>query len=103
MKFIDEHVKGDLAKGSTILQCVLSILDFECNKFHVQPEVLWARANSALVDVDGISDEEVMHICIKVNKQFQRKDKKPTAYQQDHQNTYVMCETLPLDQYIMLT
>lgn len=102
MKYLDETVKEDLAKSSTILQCILSILDFECNKFHIQPEVIWARANSAMVDLDGINEDEIIDICIKVNKQFARKDKRPSCYQEEHRELMVKCESVSLDEYVML-
>ncbi len=103
MIFIDERTVDDLAKSSTILQCILSILDYECNKFHFQPEVAWVNNNQALVSLDAMNEAEIMDACNKVNKQFQRLDKKPTCWQQEHGKTFVKCEALPLSQYILLT
>ena len=103
MKFIDEYTKDDLAKSSTILQCILAILDFECNKYHFQPEIIGVQDNIAYVNLDPMTDIEIMQVCIEVNKQFQRVDKKPTSYQQDHGKTFVFCEALPLSGYNRLT
>lgn len=103
MKFIDEYTVDDLAKSSTILQCILSILDYECGKFQLQPEVAWVNRNQALVSLDGMNDAEIMDTCLRVNKQFQRLDKKPTCYQQEHSKTFVKCEALTLKEYVLLT
>lgn len=103
MKFIDESTKDDLAKSSTILQCILAILDYECNKFHFQPEVVGVQDNIAYVNLDPMTDIEIMQACIEVNKQFQRIDKKPTCHQQDHGKTFVFVEARPLDEYNRLT
>ena len=102
MKFIDERTQDDLAKSSSILQCILSILDFESNKFHFQPEIAWVNNNSALISLDGMSQVEIMETCIKVNQQFQRIDKKPTCWQHEHGKTFVKCEALPLSDYTRL-
>lgn len=103
MKFIDEHTRDDLAKSSTILQCILAILDYECNKFHFQPEIVGVQDNVALVNLDPMRDAQIMEACIKVNSQFQRKDKKFTCTHQEHGKTFVKCEALGLSDYIQLT
>lgn len=103
MKFIDEATKDDLAKSSTILQCILAILDYECNKYHFQPEVVGVQDNIAYVNLDPMTDAEIMEVCIQVNKQFQRIDKKPTCYQQEHGKTFVFVEALLLENYNRLT
>ena len=103
MKFIDDFARDDLAKSSTILQCILSIMDYECHRYDLQPEVIWVQDDGALISLDGMRDDEIMDICIKVNKQFQRKDKKHTCYQQEHRKTFVKCDAVKLDQYVMLT
>jgi hypothetical protein len=103
MKCIDDHTQDDLAKSSSTLQCILSILDYECARFHFQPEVIGVSDNVATVNLDPMDDAEIMHVCIKVNRQFQRLDKKPTCAQQDHGKTFVRCEAVALTEYIRLT
>lgn len=103
MRFIDEASRDDLAKSSTILQCILSILDFECNKFHFQPEIVGVQDNIALVNLDPMSDAEIMEACKKVNSQFQRIDKKFTCVHQEHGKTFVKCEAGLLGDYHRLT
>lgn len=99
MKFIDDYTKDDLAKSSTILQCILAILDYECNKFHFQPEVVGVQNNIAYINLDPMTDVEIMEACIQVNKQFQRLDKKSTCYQQEHGKTFVFVEARHLSDY----
>ncbi len=103
MKFIDEYTKDDLAKSSTILQCILAILDYECNKYHYQPEVVGVQDNIAYLNLDPMTNAEIMEACIQVNKQFQRIDKKPTCHQQEYGKTFVFCEALSLADYNRLT
>lgn len=103
MKFIDEYTKDDLAKSSTILQCILAILDYECNKYHFQPEVVGVQDNIAYVNLDPMNEIEIMQACIEVNKQFKRLDNKYTCYQKEHGKTFVYCEALPLREYQLLT
>ena len=103
MKFIDDIAKDELAKSSTILQCILSILDFECNKDYVQLEVIGVSDNVALLDLDPLSNERIMDICMKANNQFQRRDGQFTCYQQTQDKTFVKCEAKPLSEYNRLT
>lgn len=103
MKFIDDYTKDDLAKSSTILQCILAILDYECNKYHFQPEVVGVQDNIAYVNLDPMTDVEIREACMEVNKQFQRVDKKFSCYQQEHGKTFVFCEALKLSEYNRLT
>jgi hypothetical protein len=89
MKFIDEAAKDELAKSSTTLQCILSILDYECNRFHMQLEVIGVTDNVALIDLDPLGNEEIMAVCMKANQQFQRRDGQFTCYQKDYGKTFV--------------
>ena len=103
MKFIDEYAVADLAKASSTLQCILSILEFECTKYLIQVEVIWVNGQNVLVSLDGLTETEVQDVCLKVNKQFRRKDGKFTCWQKEHRKTYVECEALPISDYTMLT
>lgn len=103
MKFVDEATRDDLAKSSTILQCILAILDYECNLYHFQPEVISVQNNVATVNLDPMKDGEIMEACMKVNKQFQRLDKRFTCAQLEHGQTFVRCEASHLRDYIQLT
>lgn len=102
MKFIDEHTRDDLAKSSTILQCVLAILDFECNKSHVQPELIGVEDNKAMVAVD-LEIEHLTEICQAVNKQFRRRDNKYTCVVSNEVDGFIECEAVPLSEYELLT
>jgi hypothetical protein len=102
VKFIDDFTKADLAKSSTILQCILSILDYECNLYHFQPEVVSVVNNVATVNLDPMKDEEIMDACLKVNRQFQRLDKSFTCVQLEHGQTFVKCTATKLGDYIQL-
>lgn len=103
MKFIDEAARDDLAKSSTILQCILSILDFECHKYLNQPEVLTVYNNIATIDLDPMGDEEIMEACKVVNNQFKRKDGGFTCSQQEYGKGIVRCEARHLHEYLLLT
>ncbi len=103
MKFIDDYVRNDLAKSSTILQCILAILDYECNLYHFQPEVVSVINNVATVNLDPMRDQEIMDACMKVNKQFQRRDKAFTCSHLQHGETFIKCIASPLSDYIQLT
>ena len=98
MKFIDEYTRDDLAKSSTILQCVLAMLDFECNKSHTQPEVIGVENNVAMVAVE-LDMEMLTEICMTVNKQFRRKDNKYTCKVSNEVDGFIECEVVGLDQY----
>ncbi len=103
MKFVDDAARNDLAKSSTILQCILAILDYECNLYHFQPEVLSVFNNIATVNLDPMKTEEIMDACMKVNKQFQRMDKEFTCAPLDFQGTFVRCKATHLRDYVQLT
>lgn len=99
MKFVNDHAMEDLAKSSTILQCIIAMLDFECNKFHYQPEVLTVINNVATIDLDPMNQEEIMEACMKVNKHFIRKDKRFTCVPMEHGQGFVKCEAGLLSDY----
>lgn len=104
MKTIDDATTDQLAKSSTILQCIISILDFECAKYYFQPEVIWVGDNNeALVDISEMVNEEIQAVCKAVNVQFQRIDKEPTCRQEEHDKTLIRCRALPLSNYTRLT
>lgn len=103
MKVIDDQTTDELAKSSTILQCILSILEFECAKAHAQPEVIWVGHGEALVEVDKMTSLELESACMSVNKQFQRIDKKPTCKLEEYGKTLVRCQAIDLNDYVRLT
>lgn len=103
MKCIDDQTTHELAQSSTILQCIISILEFECNKDHIQPEVIWVGDNEAMVDLDKMTNERIDDVCSKVNVQFVRRDKRLTCRQEDPNRPLVRCRALPLTEYIRLT
>lgn len=103
MKFIDEEAKDELAKSSTTLQCIVSILDYECSKFHCQLEIVGVADNVALIDLDPLGDEQIMEVCTKANNQFQRRDGQFTCYQKDYGKSFIKCEALHISEYIKLT
>lgn len=103
MRCIDDKTVDELAKSSTILQCIVSILEFECAKYHFQPEIVWVGNNEALVSVGEMIPEEITAICEKVNVQFQRRDGANTCRREEHKQTMIRCRALPLSEYIRLT
>ena len=102
MLFLDDGIKSDLAKSSTILQCVLAILDFECSKFHCQPEVIDVENNLAMVNLGGLNMIRAVHALSAVNRQFIRADGQPTCAHVDIEDSIVFCEALSLDKYSQL-
>ena len=103
MKFIDEATRDDLAKSSTLLQCVLSIVDFECSKSHFQAELIGVEDNEAMLNVDALPLERVIEICTTVNKQFMRKDGELTCLPTRDTEGFISCfATVPSD-YVQLT
>ena len=103
MKCVDEHTREDLAKSSTILQCILAILDFECNKSHCQPEVVGVENDEALVCVDPLNFDQMIRVCEAVNKQFQRVDGKYTCQIENEVDGFILCHATPLKDYIQLS
>mgnify|MGYP003330940583 CR=1 FL=1 len=102
MKFIDEATKDDLAKSSTILQCILASLDFECGKYMIQPEVIGVEGNEAMVNVDALEFEQMVEVCNKVNTQFKRKDTKFTCIITNEVDGFISCIASELKDYIQL-
>lgn len=103
MKAIDDQTMDDLAKSSTILQCILSILEFECAKAHAQPQIISVMNNQAIVEVEDMTPVELESACMKVNAQFQRIDKRPTCKLEEYGKCLVRCEARPLVDYVRLT
>lgn len=103
MKFVDDGVKDELAKSSTVLQCILAILDYECNKYYAQPEVIDVEQNSAVISIEKMHLDQLIQVCGLVNSQFKRRDKKPTCAHIDAEDSIIYCEAVMLDQYDQLT
>jgi len=103
VKFIDDKAVDELAKSSTILQCMVHMLDFECNKFHFQPELIGAENNIAMVNCDPMTDKEIMDVCSKINSQFKRKDGRLSCVLKEMSKTFVVCEAGALSEYNQLT
>jgi len=103
MKFIDEATRDDLAKSSTILQCVLAIVDFECNKSHVQPEVIGVEDNEAMISVDPLDFDQMLRVCESVNKQFQRIDNQYTCQIANEVDGFLSCFVTELKDYKQLS
>lgn len=102
MLFVSDSVKEELSKSSTILQCALSILDFECNRYHHQPQIFEVEGECAMIDMDKMNHIQIMEVCMAVNRQFKRSDNKPTCYHLDTDDTIVICETAELSEYSCL-
>lgn len=99
MKFIDEATKDDLAKSSTILQCILASLDFECNKFLCQPEIIGVEGEEAMVNVDSLEFEQMVEVCNRINSQFKRNDDKFTCIITNDVDGFISCIASPLKTY----
>lgn len=102
MKFIDDATRDDLAKSSTILQCILAILDFECHRYSCQPEVIGVEKDEAMVNVEALRFEEMIEVCNSVNKQFTRKDKASTCFITNDVDGFISCRAGLLDEYDQL-
>jgi hypothetical protein len=102
VKFIDDSTRDDLAKSSTILQCILASLDFECNKFHIQPEVIGVDSNEAMVSVDPMSFEQMIQVCNTVSGQFKRHDNAFTCKITNEVDGFVSCFATGLEDYKQL-
>lgn len=103
MKCIDSATRDDLAKSSTILQCILSILEFECAKSHIQPEVIGVEENQAMVNVDPMDIDQMLRVCDAVNRQFQRLDRDYTCKITNDVDGFITCTAGKLDEYILLS
>ncbi len=102
MVFIDDATRDDLAKSSTILQCILSMLEFECARDHVQLECIGVEKDVALVSADPLKLERMTEVCMQVNKHFKRRDKKPSCYVSKDDRSLIFCEALELKEYEQL-
>jgi len=99
MKFISDQALDELAKSSTILQCIVNQLDFECSQYHAQPELISAEDEKAIIDCDPLTDDQLMMICERVNGRFIRKDKKFSCVLSEMNNSFVTCEAGILSDY----
>lgn len=102
MLFLDDSIKNDLSKSSTILQCIVALLDHESNKFYGQPEVIDVENNTAMINMDKMDTDQVLAICEKVNSHFSRADKKPSCYHLEIDDSIIICESVELNQYNQL-
>jgi hypothetical protein len=102
VKFIDETSQHDLAQSSTILQCMVHMVDFECNKFHIQAELVGAENGTALIDCDPLTHDQIIDVCNKVNKHFVRKDGSFSCKPKENFKTFVVCEATGLEGYSQL-
>jgi hypothetical protein len=99
MKFIDDAAVDSLAKSSTILQCMVQLLDFECSKYHVQAELIDAENNTALINCDPMTPQQILEVCKKVSSQFKRKDGKFSCLPKENNEIFVVCEAGKLEDY----
>jgi hypothetical protein len=99
VRFVSEESLDELAKSSTILQCIVNQLDFECNQYHVQPEFLAASDGKAVICCDPLTPDQIMMICERVNKQYVRKDKRLSCVLNEINKTIVTCEAGKLSDY----
>lgn len=99
MLFLDDTIKNDLSQSSTILQCMLALLDHEAGKFHKQPEVIDVENNIAMINMDKMHTDQILAVCEYVNSHFSRADKKPSCYHLQIDDTIVVCESVDLSQY----
>ncbi len=102
MKFVDDAAVDELAKSSTILQCMVHMLDFECAKFHVQAELIMAEDGKALINCDPMDQQQIMSACEKVNRSFVRKDKNLSCVLNEMNRTMVTCRAGKLEDYNQL-
>lgn len=101
MRFVSDESLDELAKSSTILQCIVNQLDFECSQYHVQPEFIAAQSGKAIVCCDPLTPDQIMMICERVNKQYVRKDKRLTCVLNEINKTFVTCEAGILADYYL--
>jgi len=99
VKFVSDQALDELAKSSTILQCMVNQLDFECNQYHVQPEFISAEDDQAIICCDPLTPDQIMMICERVNKQYIRIDKKLSCVLNEINNTIVYCKASKLSDY----
>jgi len=103
VKFIDDAAVENLAKSSTILQCMVQLLDFECSKYHVQAELIDAEAGVALINCDPMSADQIMEVCKKVSSQFKRKDGTFSCVPKENNEIFVVCKAAKLEEYCQVT
>lgn len=103
MKFIDDAAVENLAKSSTILQCMVQLLDFECSKYHIQAELIDAENGTALINCDPMKPEQILEVCKKVSSQFKRKDGKFSCLPKETNEIFVVCSAGKLEDYCQVT
>jgi hypothetical protein len=99
VRFVSDAALDELAKSSTILQCMVNQLDFECNQYHVQPEFLCADRDVATICCDPLTPDQIMMICERVNKQYTRIDQKLSCVLHEMNKTIVTCHAGKLSDY----
>ena len=103
MIFVDEEARHELATSTTILQMMLAVLDFECNKHSVQPELIGCSNGIAIISVDPMGVSAIVGACELVNKQFKRKDGKYSCSIQDTSDRLVECFATKLEDYHLIS
>ncbi len=83
MTFLDEEVRDAFHKISTLMQIVVSILEFECAKFHGQLELIGCEEDVSLLACPDMRTTDMFTVCDKINSQFKRYDKKFTCVVHD--------------------
>lgn len=83
MTYLDDETRDMFHRVSTLLQIVVSILEYEVAKFHVQLHLIGAEIDIALLAAEGMRDQDMFAVCDKINQQFKRTDKKLTCVVHD--------------------
>ena len=102
MIFVNDAAMSELAKSSTILQCIVHQLDFECSKFHIQAELIEVSNGVAFINCDPMTQAQIIGACMTVNNRFKRKDKKLSCKLQELTDSFVTCEAGLLSDYSQL-
>lgn len=99
MKFVSDQALDELAKSSTILQTMVNQLDFECAQYRVQVELIAAQDDTAIIDCDPLTPDQIMMICDRVNRMYSRKDQKLSCVLNEMNKTFVTCQATELKDY----
>lgn len=103
MLFVSDQARDELAKSTTILQMMIHMLDFECNKHGVQPELIGCRSGIAMISVDPMGVSAIIGACEKVNQHFKRTDGKFSCSIQDTDARLVECFATGLADYHLVS
>jgi hypothetical protein len=103
MLYLDEDTRHSFHQAGTLLQIMVSILEFECAKFHGQLECIGCEEQTALIAVEGVSFNLLSQMCELVNKQFKRKDGAYSCKISEQRQGLVICKASDLKEYIELT